>query len=50
LTAQGLMRHGDLAGTPWQAVAQADLLAEVFAALEHDPRAIIAPLGAPIIP
>jgi aminoglycoside 3-N-acetyltransferase len=50
LTAQGLMRHGDLAGTPWQAVAQADLLAEVFAALEHNPRAIIAPLGAPIIP
>jgi hypothetical protein len=35
---------------PWQAVAQSDLLAEVFAALERDPRAIIAPPGAPIIP
>jgi hypothetical protein len=39
-----------MAGTPWQAVAQSDLLTEVFAALERDPRAIIAPPGAPVIP
>jgi len=50
LTERGLMRHGDLAGTPWQAVSQRDLLDEVFAALARDPRAIIAPPGAPIIP
>jgi aminoglycoside 3-N-acetyltransferase len=50
LTARGAMRHGGLAGTAWQAVAQRDLLDEVFAALERDPRAIIAPPGAPIIP
>ena len=50
LTARGLMRHGEIAGTPWQAVAQSDLLAEVFDALERDPRAIIAPPGAPVIP
>lgn len=50
LTERGLMRHGDMAGTPWQAVAQSDLLTEVFAALERDPRAIIAPPGAPVIP
>lgn len=50
LTARGLMRHGEIAGTPWQAVSQNDLLAEVFAALERDPRAIIAPPGAPVIP
>jgi aminoglycoside 3-N-acetyltransferase len=50
LTARGLMRHGELAGTPWQAVAQKDLLDGVFAALERDLRAIIAPPGAPIIP
>ena len=50
LTARGQMRHGDLAGTPWQAVAQKDLLGEVFAALERDPHAIIAPPGAPAIP
>ena len=50
LTAKGLMRHGNLAGTAWQAVSQSDLLDEVFAALERDPRAIIAPPGAPIIP
>jgi aminoglycoside 3-N-acetyltransferase len=50
LTERGLMRHGDMAGTPWQAVLQSDLLAEVFAALDRDPRAIIAPPGAPVIP
>lgn len=50
LTERRLMRHGEIAGTAWQAVAQRDLLAEVFAALERDPRAIIAPPGAPIIP
>lgn len=50
LVARGLMRCGEIAGTPWQAVAQRDLLAEVFAALERDPRAIIAPPGAPVIP
>jgi aminoglycoside 3-N-acetyltransferase len=50
LTERGAMRHGDLAGTPWQAVAQRDLFEDVFAALDRDPRAIIAPLGAPVIP
>jgi aminoglycoside 3-N-acetyltransferase len=50
LTGHGAMRHGDLSGTAWQAVAQSDLLAEVFAALERDPRAIVAPPGAPGIP
>ena len=50
LTARGLMRHGELAGTPWQAVSQRDLLGEIFAALERNPRAIIAPPGAPVIP
>jgi len=45
-----LLRRGEFCGTPWQAVAQNDLLAEVFAALERDPRAIIAPPGAPVIP
>ncbi len=41
---------GELTGMPWLAVAQRDLLAEVTGALERDPRAIIAPPGAPIIP
>ena len=50
LTEKGLMRHGELTGTAWQAVSQRDLLDEVFAALQRDPRAIIAPPGAPIIP
>lgn len=50
LTARGLMRYGEIAGTPWQAVSQSDLLDEVLAALERDPRAIIAPPGAAIIP
>ena len=50
LTARGLMRAGELAGTKWQAVSQRDLLAEVFSALERNPRAIVAPAGAPIIP
>jgi aminoglycoside 3-N-acetyltransferase len=50
LARAGLLRQGELCGVPWQAVAQEDLLAEVFGALERDPRAIIAPPGAPIIP
>jgi aminoglycoside 3-N-acetyltransferase len=50
LAKQGLLREGELAGTPWLAVSQRDLLTEVFAALERDPRAIIAPPGAPVIP
>lgn len=50
LAASGRLRRGELAGTPWLAVSQRDLLHEVFAALERDPRAIIAPPGAPIIP
>ena len=50
LARAGLLRQGELYGLPWQAVAQEDLLAEVFGALERDPRAIIAPPGAPIIP
>jgi len=48
--ARGRLHRGELAGTPWLAVAQRDLLDEVLAALERDPRAIIAPPGAPIIP
>jgi aminoglycoside 3-N-acetyltransferase len=43
----GQMRQGEFRGTPWLAVAQRDLLDHVFAALERDPRAIIAPPGAP---
>jgi aminoglycoside 3-N-acetyltransferase len=50
LARAGALRSGDLYGTPWQAVAQSDLLAEVFGALERNPRAIIARPGAPIIP
>jgi aminoglycoside 3-N-acetyltransferase len=50
LAQAGLMRQGELAGISWQAVAQRDLLAAVFAELERDPRAIIAPPGAPVIP
>src|SRR5271166_409365 len=50
LARAGVLRRGEFCGTPWQAVTQSDLLAEVFAALERDPRAIIAPPGAPIIP
>jgi aminoglycoside 3-N-acetyltransferase len=50
LAARGVLRRGDFHGTPWQAVAQADLLDEVIGALERDPRAIIAPPGAPRIP
>lgn len=50
LTERGLMRHGDIVGTPWQAAAQSDLLDEVFSALWRDPRAIIASPGAPVIP
>lgn len=50
LARAGLLRQGELCGLRWQAVAQKDLLAEVFGALERDPRAIIAPPGAPIIP
>ena len=50
LAQRGQLVRGDLAGTPWLAVSQRDLLAEVTAALERDPRAIIAPLGAPVIP
>ena len=49
LARAGLLRQGELCGLPWQAVAQKDLVAEVFGALERDPRAIIAPPGAPII-
>jgi len=50
LAGRGRLRQGDLAGTPWLAVSQRDLLSEVFGALERDPRAIIAPPGAPVIP
>jgi aminoglycoside 3-N-acetyltransferase len=50
LAAKGKLRRGDLAGTPWLAMTQRDLLDEVCGALERDPRAIIAPPGAPIIP
>jgi aminoglycoside 3-N-acetyltransferase len=50
LARAGLLRQGEICGLPWQAVAQKDLLDEIFAALERNPRAIIAPPGAPIIP
>ena len=50
LAQAGTLRSGEIYDTPWQAVAQKDLLAVVFTALERDPRAIIAPPGAPIIP
>jgi aminoglycoside 3-N-acetyltransferase len=50
LAAKGLLRRGELDGTPWMIVTQRDLLAEVSDALTRDPRAIIAPPGAPIIP
>ena len=50
LAAQCKLRSGSLAGTPWIAFTQRDLLATVFAALAADPRKIIAPPGAPIIP
>jgi len=50
LAERGRLRRGELAGTPWLAVSQRDLLEEVMTALERDPRAIIAPPGAPVIP
>jgi aminoglycoside 3-N-acetyltransferase len=50
LARAGVLRTGEICDMPWQAVAQRDLLTEVFAALERDPRAIIAPPGAPVIP
>jgi aminoglycoside 3-N-acetyltransferase len=50
LAARGVLRRGDFHGTPWQAVAQAELLDEVIGALHRDPRAIVAPPGAPRIP
>jgi aminoglycoside 3-N-acetyltransferase len=50
LVKKGVMARGELAGTPWMAVAQRDLLGEVSQALRRDPRAIIAPVGAPVIP
>jgi aminoglycoside 3-N-acetyltransferase len=50
LARTGRLRSGELHGVRWLAVAQADLIAEVCAALERDPRAIIAPPGAPVIP
>jgi aminoglycoside 3-N-acetyltransferase len=50
LAARGVLRQGSFYGIEWQAVAQAELLAEVIGALERDPRAIVAPPGAPRIP
>lgn len=50
LLEKGQMVRGEVAGTPFMAVSQRDLLAEVSAALVRDPRAIIAPPGAPIVP
>ncbi len=50
LAARGKLRRGGLAGTPWLAMTQRDLLDEVCGALERDPRAIIAPPGMPKIP
>lgn len=50
LAEKGRLRRGKIAGAPFLAVAQRDLLDEVRAALARDLRAIIAPPGAPIIP
>lgn len=50
LRRKGSLVAGELAGMPWMAVPQRALLDEVVGALEKDPRAIIAPPGAPIIP
>jgi aminoglycoside 3-N-acetyltransferase len=50
LVETGLALRGEVAGVPFLALAQRDLLAEVEAALVRDPRAIIAAPGAPIIP
>lgn len=50
LLAKGRLRQGEIEGTAWMAVAQRDLLSEVSEALERDPRAIIAPPGALVIP
>jgi aminoglycoside 3-N-acetyltransferase len=50
LIEKGAMICGEIAGTACAVVPQRDLLAEVGAALVRDPRAIIAPAGAPVIP
>ncbi|MGO8920313.1 MAG: AAC(3) family N-acetyltransferase [Stellaceae bacterium] len=50
LLAKDRLRKGALGGTAWTAMAQRDLLREVTEALEENPRAIIAPPGASIIP
>ncbi|HTI85270.1 MAG TPA: AAC(3) family N-acetyltransferase [Alphaproteobacteria bacterium] len=50
LAAKGKLNRGEIAGVSWIATSQEDLLREVIAALERDPRAIIAPEGAPVIP
>jgi aminoglycoside 3-N-acetyltransferase len=50
LADKGQLIRGEIAGTPFMAVAQSDLLAEVSGALARDPRAIIAPPSAPVIP
>jgi len=50
LLTKGLLRRGTVAGTPWKAVAQCDLLSEVMGTLRRDPRGIIAPPGVPVIP
>jgi aminoglycoside 3-N-acetyltransferase len=48
LAAKDKLRSGTLVGTPWIAVAQRDLLAEVTIALERDQRAIVtSPAGDP---
>lgn len=49
MEAAGKLRRGELAGTPWMAFAQADLLDEVVVALERNPQAIIAAPGAPVM-
>ena len=50
LVEKGQMAQPDIGGTPCLLFSQRDLLDEVIGALERDPRAIIAPPGAPIIP
>lgn len=50
LAQKGQMAQPDIGDTPCLLFSQRDLLDEVIGTLERDPRAIIGPPGAPIIP
>ncbi|MGE5538001.1 MAG: AAC(3) family N-acetyltransferase [Gemmatimonas sp.] len=50
LAGRGKLHRGEIAGVPWIAAPLEDLLREVIDALGRNPRAIIAPEGAPVIP